>query len=107
MQDPLPLIPPLKNFSLCRFKQKSLSVQAEGEFSSSQNRVSHSFGENPTPSFSVYHLRVAYELVIKPVHIEISTGIENIFNKAYSEHLDWGQYVRPGRNIYVNLSARL
>jgi iron complex outermembrane receptor protein len=33
--------------------------------------------------------------------------VENILNKAYSEHLDWGNYLRPGRNVYMHLSLKI
>jgi iron complex outermembrane receptor protein len=34
----------------------------------------------------------------------IDCGIENIFDVAYKEHLDWGKVSRPGRNLYIQVS---
>jgi iron complex outermembrane receptor protein len=100
----LPLIPPLKNFSIMRFQEDRFSIQVEGEFSSAQNRTSESFGETPTPAFAIFHLRATWMINISNHNLELGTGVENVFDKAYSEHLDWGNYLRPGRNIYLNLS---
>ncbi|MCK5067651.1 MAG: TonB-dependent receptor plug domain-containing protein [Bacteroidales bacterium] len=101
--DPLPLIPPLRNTSICKFRKGIFSVQMEGEFSSDQNRINSGFGENPTPAFAIYHLRNSFHWLVKETVIEVGAGIENIFDKAYSEHLDWGNFLRPGRSIYLNL----
>jgi len=38
---------------------------------------------------------------------EAGVGVENIFDKAYSEHLDWGNYLRPGRNLFMNLRVTI
>ncbi len=105
--DPLPLMPPLKNTSICKFHKGIASIQMEGEFSSAQNRVNTGFGEQPTPSFAIFHLRTSFKWGIKETLFELGAGIENIFNKAYSEHLDWGNYLRPGRNIFLNLKVTI
>jgi iron complex outermembrane receptor protein len=105
--EPLPLIPPFKNMSICRYQKKSFSVQAEGEFSSAQYRISPTFGETPTDAFAIFHLRASWSLALSKYLLEMSSGVENIFDKAYSEHLDWGQYLRPGRNFYIHLSLRI
>ena len=105
--EPLPLIPPFKNISICRYQKKSLSLQAEGEFSSAQHRISPTFGETPTDAFAIFHFRASWSWNISKYLLEISSGVENIFNKAYSEHLDWGNYLRPGRNVYMHLSLKI
>ncbi len=105
--EPLPLIPPLKNISICRYQKKSFSLQAEGEFSSAQHRISPTFGETPTDGFVIFHFRASWSWNISKYLLEISSGVENIFDKAYSEHLDWGHYLRPGRNIYVHVSMKI
>ena len=33
--------------------------------------------------------------------LDVSTGITNLFNVAYYEHLDWGRIYRPGRSIDI------
>ena len=105
--DPLPLMPPLKNTSICKFEKGAASIQMEGEFSSAQNRVNSEFGEQPTPSFAIFNLRSSFRWGIQATLFELGAGIENIFNKVYSEHLDWGNYLRPGRNIFLNLRVTI
>lgn len=105
--DPLPLIPPLKNITFCKLEKKTFSLQLEAEFSSDQKRINAEFGESQTPSYSIFHLRTGFYRNLSLARIEISTGIENVFDKEYSEHLDWGDYLRPGRNIYLNLKIIL
>jgi iron complex outermembrane receptor protein len=35
--------------------------------------------------------------------MEIQAGVENILDKQYHEHLDWGNINRPGRNVYAQI----
>ena len=105
--DALPLIPPLKNISIVKFAKRDLSAQVEAEFSSAQNRISKTFGEGTTKGYSVFHTRLGWILPLSGISLEVSAGIENMFDRAYSEHLDWGDYLRPGRNFYMNLNFML
>lgn len=104
--NPLPLIAPFKSVSSLRFTHRDLFIQAENEFSSKQNRVSRDFGERTSPGFSIFNLRGNYTFKLKTNKLDWSVGAENIFNKAYYEHLDWGKLLRPGRNIYTMLSMK-
>jgi iron complex outermembrane recepter protein len=36
----------------------------------------------------------------------VNAGVENLLNKSYSEHLDWGNYNRPGRNFNFMISYK-
>jgi len=101
--DPLPLIPPFRNLTFGKWQHKRGSFQLESESASTQNRIHPDFGEIATPGYMIFHVRTTLNWNIGNVGMETSTGIENLFDKAYSEHLDWGDYLRPGRNIYVNV----
>jgi len=101
--DPLPLIPPLKNTTICKIQKGIASLQLEGEFASAQTRIDPGFGESSTPGFAIYHLRTSFRWQVRETVIITGAGIENILDKAYSEHLDWGNYLRPGRSFFVNL----
>lgn len=72
-----------------------------------QQRISAEFGETATPGFNLLDL----DLSFRPVNfLLISTGVRNLFDIAYYEHLN--RSVRgtpdpiydPGRNFYVGLS---
>jgi len=98
--DAMPLIPPLKSVTTLLYKIQKFTLQGEWEWSAAQHRVSSSFGEQPTPSYSILALRAGYTLTPS---WQLGGAIENIFDKRYREHLDWGGIPRPGRNLYLNI----
>lgn len=104
--NPLPLISPLKSITSLRYVHHHLFIQAENELSSGQNRISSDFGEKASSGFSVFNLRASYSFILKKYDLDFSAGAENLFDKAYYEHLDWGQMLRPGRNVYAMLSLK-
>lgn len=97
--DALPLIPPLKVVSSLRFDIATIHVQAECEWAAAQNRVNMSVGEQKTPSWTTLALRTGWSI---NSFLQCNAGVENLFDKNYREHLDWGGIPRQGRNFYVN-----
>jgi iron complex outermembrane receptor protein len=71
-----------------------------------QNRISGFYGENPTPAFSLFNIVVEYKM---NEILEISAGVQNLFDSAYYEHLsrtiiDQNRPVySPGRNFFLSL----
>ena len=72
-----------------------------------QNRISVEFGEKETPSFTTLDFDVSYKLL---KYVTIATGIQNIFDEAYYEHLNRSisgsttDYIfNRGRNFYFTL----
>lgn len=106
LKNPLPLISPLKSNLSLRFSHGAYQIQAENEISAAQNRINTEFGESSTKSYSIVNLRGNYSFKWQKYNLEFSGGAENLFNKAYYEHLDWGKLLRPGRNIYGMLSMK-
>nr|WP_121271173.1 TonB-dependent receptor [Pedobacter schmidteae] len=104
--EPLPQIPPLKAITSLRFTHHMLFVQAENELSLKQNRINFDFGESETPGYTLFNLRLGYTFEMKGYKLDFSMGAENLLNQAYTEHLDWGRLLRPGRNIYTMLTLR-
>jgi iron complex outermembrane receptor protein len=96
----MPLIPPLKSVTSLLYKLKKFNIQGEWEWSAAQHRVSTSFDEQITPSYSILALRADWKL---SSNWQLSGGIENILDKRYREHLDWGGIPRMGRNLYINI----
>lgn len=101
--NPLPFITPLKNITSIRYQLKKLSVQVETEAASKQDRVNIKSGEDITPGYFLLHTRFGYNTRIFDRTIELQAGIENIFDRKYHEHLDWGNIARPGRNVYAQV----
>lgn len=100
---PLPFIAPLKNISSVRYLFHMTSLQLESEAALQQNRVGEKTGEDKTPGYVLLHARLGYNSVLFKQNMEMQAGVENIFDKHYHEHLDWGNIARPGRNLYLQL----
>jgi iron complex outermembrane receptor protein len=105
-EEPLPLIPPLKNLFSVHFEKRNYQLQLENEYSAPQNRINTGYGETKTPGFFLLHLRAGYNIQTGKSVIRINAGVENLLDRAYSEHLDWGDYNRPGRNFYFMISYK-
>lgn len=102
-QQPLPLIAPLKNISSVRYHNSAFWMQLESEAAASQKRISTEAGEDATSGYVLLHVRTGYNFNINKNAIELQAGVDNILDKKYHEHLDWGNIARPGRNIYLQV----
>jgi iron complex outermembrane receptor protein len=100
---PLPLIPPLTSNTTLRYTIKNFNIQLENESASSQQNVSPSYGEDETVGYSIFNLRSGYKINWNRKQLYVNAGIENMFDKNYHNHLDWGNLPRPGRNINVTI----
>jgi len=64
-------------------------------------------GELRTPGYSVLNLYVSTEeLAIPMTHIKLASGVENIFDKNYRDHLATDRGLiksEPGRNVFVKI----
>jgi iron complex outermembrane receptor protein len=98
---PLAMIPPLKNIGSVRFQPGRFSVQAEYEAAASQKKVNPEAGEDATNGYLIFHGRLGLNLDIFKTNSDLQFGVENILDKNYHEHLDWGNIPRPGRNVYA------
>lgn len=98
---PLPQIAPLKYIGVMRYGFQQFSAGMEMEYTARQSRIDKTFGEDPTASYMLLHFRSGYQFLLGNVRNEIQIGCENLLDKQYHEHLDWGNIARPGRNIYV------
>lgn len=105
--NPLPFIAPLKNTTSIRYQPKSFSVQLEAEAVTKQDHINIEAGEDITNSYSLLHIRFGYNTMIFNNIIELQGGVENIFDRKYHEHLDWGNIPRPGRNMYIQFRIHL
>jgi iron complex outermembrane receptor protein len=72
-----------------------------------QNHVSEASYENPSKQFFVTGLSISYQF---NKFVYISTGVNNLFDVAYYEHLNRNiigsttSLYEPGRSFYFNLS---
>lgn len=101
---PLPLMPPLKNnFQLNYLIKDSWIFNVSLEASAKQKRVNTYFEENTTDGYAIANLKIAKSFHIQKIHFKTNIGIDNIFDKKYHEHLDWGDISRTGRNMSLSL----
>jgi iron complex outermembrane receptor protein len=114
VRDNLYRIAPLSSFLELMYQGERYFVAMESVAAASQDKVSVYNNEKPTPGWGIANLRAGYSL---NKTIDINLGVENIFDKAYQDHL--GGYNRvagsdvplgerlysKGRNYYVRLNA--
>lgn len=101
--NPLPFVAPVKNISSFRYQPKRFSVQLETEAALPQNQVSKQWGEDATAGYLLLHSRFGYTTSLFNNNIGLQAGVENILDKKYHDHLDWGNIARPGRNVYIQI----
>lgn len=94
-----PLVPPLTSFFNVIVQIKDYTIRSESEFSAAQHRVNVNYGETKSSAYALFHIYIDANFTFKTFDFTIHTGIENLFNEMYSEHLDWRNYYRPGRNF--------
>jgi hemoglobin/transferrin/lactoferrin receptor protein len=104
----LPEIPPLNGrvgfkFGFLEYLQTDISSTLFAE----QNDVAE--GEITTPGYAVFNLLLnTPPIKFSSLSLRIYSGIENIFDKAYRNHLSTTRgsiTVEPGRNIFVKLAV--
>lgn len=106
--DPLSEIPPFETTLVLGYKflKGRLLPKFKGRLVAHQNYVSEAFYEQTTPGFFVAGFSCSY---YHNAHFTITAGVDNIFDKAYYEHLNrriigsTRDYYEPGRNVYINL----
>ncbi|MCL3779233.1 TonB-dependent receptor [Prolixibacteraceae bacterium JC049] len=107
--DPLPEIPPLDaHYTISgKWMKDRLKPELSFHYAAKQKRVAKEFGETETPSFSVMNIKVEYQIT---KNIRVNAGINNLFDKAYYEHLNRSvkgsktPIYAPGRSFYSSLN---
>jgi len=76
-----------------------------------QDRIASSFGESASPAFSLLDAQASYQL---NNHIQIRTGVQNLLDETYYEHLNRTvkganphPIYAPGRNVYLSLNMKI
>ncbi len=104
----LPEIPPLNgNLGLDLKLFEMFEVDFSSDIFTAQNKIAE--GEITTPGYAVFNLSFNTKSIdISTFKFMIFTGVENIFNKNYRNHLSTlrGNIIaEPGRNFYLKLST--
>lgn len=102
----LPLIPPLKNTSEIYLYAGKNIISVKVTSASRQNRISAESGEDFTPAYCVSDVNYQRTFNIRSCQLLALTGMQNIFDVRYNDHLDWNNIPRPGRNIFIKFQLQ-
>ena len=105
--EPLPQIPPFMAILGLKFEERNYFFALSSRLVAKQDRISTTFMEQESPSFTTVDFRAGYEPV---AGLSIGAAVLNMFDVAYYEHLNYsyknsnilsGKIYEPGRNFTV------
>ncbi|MDY0090768.1 MAG: TonB-dependent receptor [Flavobacteriaceae bacterium] len=99
----LPFIRPLSYQTSLQYHYKDFGFQTSVNGDLEQKNYSPEYGEDQTPSYTIWNLSADYTFYINNFRTTFQVGVENIFNEYYSTYADWGNIPRMGRNIFTSL----
>lgn len=102
----LPQIAPLSSTNVVQWQKKKVRCNFEMIFSAKQNRIDTNYGETTTSAYTLFNVKAHYVPNIGQQQLELMAGIDNLTNKTYREHLDWGNFYRAGRSFTMQISYR-
>ncbi len=110
---PLPLIPQTRFNSTLRFELNTKgfiqieNISIQHLYFLEQNRVA--VYESASPFYQLLHASASFKINLKnPIYIR--TGVKNIFNETYIDHLSRLKNIgleNPGRNIFISLKMNI
>jgi iron complex outermembrane receptor protein len=117
----LPQMPPLEARLGLTYTQQDWSAGALWRMVAAQNRIDEGKGNvvgkdfEQSPGFAVFSLNAAYRL---NKNLKLSTGVDNLFDKAYAEHLNLAGNAgfgysadqainEPGRTLWTKVDLSL
>lgn len=102
LNDPMPMIPPLSGFVSVRYRASKWWGEVETRWAAPQNRNSDISDEDRTDGFNIFSFRSGIQV---SNDLAIKTGVENIFDTYYTEHLSIGNLPSRGRNVFLSLTV--
>ena len=102
---PLPQMPPLKLNVGYNQQVLGMYIMPELEWSAQQDRVSQKFNESATDAYWLLNLSIKKHLASERLHWEFRGGVDNLLDKAYREHFDVGNILRPGRSFVLQVKV--
>jgi outer membrane receptor protein involved in Fe transport len=106
IKSPLPQIPPLNGRLGMRYTfGEFVTSDLTAIYFTKQNKIVS--GEMTTPGYATFDFSVSTKsFPVNFLHLRLITGIENVLNKSYRNHLSTNRgfiNIEPGRNIFVKL----
>lgn len=106
MDEPLPLIPPLKGISSLGLTHRQNIFTAELEWAAKQNRIAQTLSiEDKTDSYAV--LNLAFERSWLHNSLTTSIQINNLSDRYYHTHTSIGNIPEAGRRVMISVSYNL
>jgi len=99
----LPFIRPLSYQTSMHYKWNQFNFQTSITGDVEQINYSPEYGEDQTPSYTIWNLSADYTFRIAAYRTVVQVGAENLLNEYYSTYADWGNIPRMGRNIFTSL----
>lgn len=101
----LPLIPPFKSINAVKYSWKKILFNVTYTVGAIQGHVDFDkYGETTSPEFNVLDVSIGRAFKLKSSTFLLNISADNIFDAAYSEHLDFMSINRQGRNFIVRLT---
>jgi iron complex outermembrane receptor protein len=109
--EPLAEIPPFTVNTTLAYKTEKINTHVHARMASKQDRVSSSFSESTTPSFTVMDFYFTYSPL---AFVDINLAVTNIFGVDYVEHLSRAYkamdvqslYYEPGRSFNIGIKLK-
>ena len=95
----LPQISPFKSTNMLQWQTHQFRLVGEVIYTAQQKRIDTNYGETTSSSHLLFNARIQFQPTIDKQQIVLQAGLNNITNALYKEHLDWGPFNRPGRNL--------
>lgn len=102
--DNLPFISPLSLNTGVHYLNKAFSANLYIEGALRQNQYNSAFGEDATPAYGLVNIDAGRNLRLSKNFLQVKLGVENLLDHRYYTFSDWNNLLRPGRNIYINIS---
>lgn len=103
LNEPLPLIPPLKGISTLSLTQDQNTLTAELEWAARQNRIAESTSnEDKTEAHAVAN--IAFERSWMNNTMNTSVQLSNLTDKYYHTHTSIGNIPEAGRRVMITVS---
>ena len=98
--DYMPMVPPLELRSSLKWHNEYFSFMTDIRGAAKQINLSRLNLEDKTSSFLILNMNIETTIFSG---VTLTTGVNNLTNEKYNEHLDWQNLSRPGRSLIMGL----
>ncbi|NBC66741.1 MAG: TonB-dependent receptor, partial [Bacteroidetes bacterium] len=106
LDEPLPLIPPLRGFSTLHFHAGTFRVMTDLEWAARQERIAQiSSNEDATDAYAV--VNVSVEKGWADDSIQTVLQVNNITNEFYHTHTSIGNIYEAGRSMMLSVRVKI